>query len=116
MSAARTIAVAVALTLTVFLIVAVVAIDGTNDPSALTGFAAPARAATTDPLVIAAGDMVPGSFCSPTSLTQTTCQDRAASDLALNASAAAVLALGDLQYENGELAKFQRADLFGRSW
>jgi hypothetical protein len=72
-----------------------------------------ARAATTDPLVIAAGDMVCGSTSAPTA---TTCQDKAASDLALNVGATAVLALGDLQYEKGELAKFQSPTLFGRSW
>jgi hypothetical protein len=61
----------------------------------------------TGAVVAAAGDAVcvPGS-----AVTATTCHQQAVSDLVEHdSSVVAFLALGDLQYENGELASFQTA-------
>ena len=64
--------------------------------------AAPARAA--DPVVAAAGDIACDQF--PT--VPATCQQQATSNLIAGRPLAAVLALGDTQYERGELANFQQ--------
>jgi Calcineurin-like phosphoesterase len=59
-----------------------------------------------DPVIAAVGDMA----CKPgASVSSTACQHKAVSNSILNARPAAVLALGDLQYDNGELANFKTA-------
>ena len=80
-----------------------------------------AFAAASDPVVAAAGDIA----CDPLSTsfnggdgTATACRQKATSDLLLDPTLfpdlAAVLALGDLQYENGAYAKF--LDSYEPSW
>ena len=54
-------------------------------------------------VVAAVGDIV----CNSNTATSTTCRHRATSDVAVAMSPGTVLALGDLQYECGELANFQ---------
>jgi hypothetical protein len=54
------------------------------------------------PVIAAAGDIA----CDTVVATATTCAQKATSDLLVNRGLAGVLALGDLQYENGELANF----------
>jgi hypothetical protein len=78
-------------------------------------FGAPAQAA--DPVIAAAGDIA----CDPdltrfgTGLgTSTACHMLQTSDLLMKMDLSAVLALGDLQYENGTLDKFQRS--FDPTW
>ena len=65
-----------------------------------------------DPLVAAAGDIAcdptSGSFRAGTG-TQNNCREQAVSDLLLRAHPNAVLPLGDVQYECGELAAFRRS-------
>jgi hypothetical protein len=68
------------------------------------------EAAPRPPMVAAAGDMV----CDPNSpnrrdLIAGTCLDRETSDLLVRRELAAVLTLGDNQYERGELSAFQTA-------
>jgi hypothetical protein len=70
--------------------------------------ASPAGAA--DPMIAAAGDIA----CSPTdpgynggSGTATRCQQRATSDLLVGAGLAAVLPLGDIQYDSPSAANLQ---------
>src|SRR5919108_3922054 len=63
---------------------------------------APARAA--DPLIGAAGDLV----CEGLPTNPSTCQQQATSDLLVGRRLAAVLALGDTQYESGALTAFQQ--------
>jgi len=65
-----------------------------------------------DPVIAAAGDI----DCDPTSTsynggngTASTCQMKATSNLIVNALAAAVLTLGDTQYETGTLSAFQQS-------
>jgi Calcineurin-like phosphoesterase len=59
-----------------------------------------------DPVIAAVGDMV----CKPgATVTSTACQHKAVSSSILRARPAAFLALGDLQYNNGELANFKTA-------
>ena len=59
-----------------------------------------------DPVIAAVGDLV----CKPgSSVTSTACQHKAVSSSILNARPAAFLALGDLQYNNGELSNFRTA-------
>src|SRR5918994_2100027 len=59
-----------------------------------------------DPVIAAVGDMV----CKPgATVTSTACQHKAVSSSILKARPAAFLALGDLQYNNGELANFKTA-------
>jgi acid phosphatase type 7 len=69
------------------------------------------------PVVMAAG----GIACSPYhpsfqdgAGTLTACRERATSDLAMEASPTALLALGDVQYGSGSLADYQAS--FDRSW
>ncbi len=54
------------------------------------------------PVIAAAGDI----SCPSSVATATTCRQRATSDLLVNQGLAAVLPLGDIQYENGELTNF----------
>jgi acid phosphatase type 7 len=70
-----------------------------------------------DPVVAAAGDVA----CDPADPsflggvgTATRCHERQTSDLMLRTDLAAVLALGDLQYEDGQLAKFMQS--FDPTW
>jgi acid phosphatase type 7 len=70
-----------------------------------------------DPVIAAAGDIA----CSPSNSsfngglgTSTACRQKYTSDLLVNAGLAAVLALGDNQYEKGSLAEFKGA--FDPSW
>jgi Calcineurin-like phosphoesterase len=59
-----------------------------------------------DPVIAAVGDLV----CKPgSSVTSTACQHKAVSSSILSARPAAFLALGDLQYNNGELSNFRTA-------
>jgi hypothetical protein len=61
-------------------------------------------ATTADPIIAAAGDMV----CAPGyAVSRTRCQHKAVSNSILAARPAAFLALGDLQYDNGELSNFR---------
>src|SRR5215210_2065735 len=64
--------------------------------------AAPARAA--DPVIAAAGDI----SCESGPIGADRCQQQATSDLLLGRPLAAVLPLGDTQYEDGELGAFQQ--------
>ena len=70
-----------------------------------------------DPVIAAAGDIAcdPGLTRFGTGLgTQDACHMIQTSDLMMKMDVAAVLPLGDLQYENGELEKFQRS--FDPTW
>jgi len=59
-----------------------------------------------DPVIAAVGDLV----CKPgSSVTSTACQHKAVSSSIVNARPAAFLALGDLQYNNGDLSNFRTA-------
>jgi hypothetical protein len=67
------------------------------------------------PVIAAAGDIA----CAPTSPNRRdrvpgTCLDRQTSDLLVSRELAAVLALGDTQYERGELSAFRSA--YDRTW
>ena len=64
---------------------------------------APVAAAEGDPVVVAAGDIV----CGPTSPSEAACRDEDTAALVRQLDPAAVLALGDLQYESGALADFR---------
>src|SRR4051794_24500142 len=70
--------------------------------------AAPVRAA--DPLIAAAGDIA----CGSASTNPLTCQQQATSNLLVGRPLTTVLALGDTQYESGELANFQ--NFYDPSW
>ena len=70
-----------------------------------------------DPVIGAAGDIA----CDPTSSsfnggngTSGSCRQKAVSDVMLNSRLTAVLTLGDLQYEDGTLTKFQQS--YDPSW
>ncbi|MFN2469689.1 MAG: PA14 domain-containing protein [Gaiellaceae bacterium] len=70
---------------------------------------APAPPPSTDPVIAAVGDMA----CDPTSPnynggagTATNCRHRYTSDLAVNANLAAVIAVGDTQYESGSISQY----------
>jgi len=72
---------------------------------------------TGDPVIGAAGDIA----CDPTSSsfnggngTSSSCRQKAVSDVMLNSNLTAVLALGDIQYEDGTLAKYQQS--YDPSW
>jgi hypothetical protein len=72
---------------------------------------------STDPVIAAAGDVA----CDPISPsfnggagTATSCRQRYTSDLLVEAGLAAVLTLGDLQYEDGTLANYQLS--FDPTW
>src|SRR4051812_8015413 len=76
----------------------------------------PASAAA-DPVIAAAGDVAcdPGSsYFNGGAGDPTHCRQRATSDLLLSRSYAHVLPLGDTQYEDGTLAKFQSS--YASSW
>src|SRR5215211_7573527 len=72
---------------------------------------------TGDPVIGAAGDI----SCDPTSGsfnggngTSSNCRQKAVSDVMLNSNLTTVLALGDLQYEDGALTKYQQS--YEPSW
>jgi hypothetical protein len=69
------------------------------------------RPAASNPVIAAAGDIA----CPPdVPVTPTTCHQQATSDLLVRLAPTAVLALGDVQYERGQLANFLRS--YGRTW
>src|SRR4051794_22917108 len=79
--------------------------------------AAPSSATAADPVIAAAGDIA----CDPASSDfnggagdATHCRQRATSDLLASGNYAQVLPLGDTQYENGDLTKFQAS--YDPSW
>ena len=93
---------------------AVLAVDssGNSSPPSVPVAATTGPAVPGDPSVLAFGD----SACDPTNTafrnglgTATQCHQRAVSDLAWNSSPAAVLPLGDEQYEIGSFAAFQQS-------
>ena len=70
-----------------------------------------------DPVIGAAGDVA----CDPTSSsfnggngTSSSCRQKAVSDVMLNSNLTAVLVLGDVQYEDGALTKYQQS--YDPSW
>jgi acid phosphatase type 7 len=70
-----------------------------------------------DPVIGAAGDIA----CDPTSSsfnggngTSSNCRQKAVSDVMLNSNLTTVLALGDVQYEDGNLTKYQQS--YDLSW
>lgn len=72
---------------------------------------------TGDPVIGAAGDIA----CDPTSSsfnggngTSSNCRQKAVSDVMLNSNLRSVITLGDLQYEDGTLTKFQQS--YDPSW
>jgi hypothetical protein len=67
-------------------------------------------AAASDPVIAAAGDIA----CSNPAPTKNACHQMATSNLLVGAGLAAVLPLGDLQYEAGALDKFQAS--YDPSW
>jgi calcineurin-like phosphoesterase family protein len=72
---------------------------------------------TPDPVIAAAGDIVcgPGSPGYNGGLgTATECRQKYTSDLLVNANLSAVLPLGDNQYEDGALSKYQQA--YASTW
>jgi hypothetical protein len=78
---------------------------------------APAGAVSTDPVIAAAGDIA----CDPANSkfralrgTGDACRSRYTSDLLVHHDYRAVLALGDLQYRDGKLWKFNRS--YGPTW
>src|SRR5690349_14896475 len=83
--------------------------------------APPASAVSPDPVIVAAADNACGS-----NSTGASCREMATSDLILGMQSTdrvdAVIPLGDVQYECGELANFNLADSstpprgYGRSW
>jgi hypothetical protein len=85
----------------------------TTDPAGAT-----ATAVTTisgDPVIAAAGDIA----CDPDSayfsgISSKYCQDKKTADLVREIDPDKVIALGDLQYSNGELSEFQKS--YSRSW
>lgn len=79
---------------------------GANAPQLVVTLGTPVPPVT-GAVVAAVGDMV----CPPGSaVTATTCRQQSVSDLVANdAAVTALLVLGDLQYDNGELANFQAA-------
>src|SRR3954463_13521705 len=85
--------------------------------TALAPLATAPAASAADPVIAAAGDVA----CDPASTSfnggagdSTHCRQRATSDLLLTGGFAAVLPLGDTQYEDGTLAKFQAS--YDLSW
>ena len=69
------------------------------------------RPSSPDPVIAAAGDIA----CPPGEpVTPTTCHQRATSDLLVDAGLTGVLPIGDLQYERGRLASFERT--YHRTW
>jgi hypothetical protein len=78
---------------------------------------APPLNTTGDPVIGAAGDIA----CDPTSSsfnggsgTSNSCHQKAVSDVMLNSNLTAVLTLGDIQYEDGTLTKYQQS--YDPSW
>jgi acid phosphatase type 7 len=81
------------------------------------GLAAPAPAVAADPVIAAAGDIAcdPGSsYFNGGAGDATHCRQQATSNLIAAGSYARVLPLGDTQYEDGTLAKFQSS--YDPSW
>lgn len=71
----------------------------------------PPQPAGRGPLVVAVGDMV----CAPGgTVSERTCRDRDAAELAARYQPTAVLALGDQQYGDGSLATYRRA--YAHTW
>ena len=65
-----------------------------------------ASPASAEPVIVAAGDIA----CDPdVRVTERTCRHRSTSNLVLRLDPTRVLALGDTQYEEGELANFNRS-------
>ena len=89
--------------------------SGANAPQLVVTLGTPVSIAN-GVVVAAVGDAV----CAPGgAVTSTTCRQMQVSDIVANDAAVQVfLALGDLQYENGELANFQSAydSSYGRFW
>ncbi len=83
-----------------------------DDPAGPTSSRSPdaAAAALADPVVVAAGDIACGSG-TPTTVP---CKQAATAALITGAAPAAVLLLGDNQYENGTLAEFNQ--FYGPTW
>ena len=84
-----------------------VAVTASNDVGSATSVSAKtavvAARAQGDPVVMAAGDIA----CASAVPSSSSCHQGATSDLLVNGAPDAVLPLGDLQYEDGELAGFQ---------
>jgi acid phosphatase type 7 len=77
-----------------------------SDPSSPIVATMPGFVAGDDAVIYAVGDIA----CKPTEQpTSTTCHHRATSDIAVAGAADAVLALGDLQYEKGQLNNFKNS-------
>jgi hypothetical protein len=90
---------------------------GNHSPLSAAVTATTPAASGGDPTIMTAGDIA----CSPLSPeynagagTATACRQRATSDIIYNANPAAVLAVGDLQYESGQYEYFQQS--FDSSW
>src|SRR3954447_5185602 len=84
---------------------------------AIAVLAAPSSASAAAPVIAAAGDIAcdpAGSFFNGGAGDSTHCRQKATSDLLTGGSYAQVLPLGDTQYENGDLAKFQAS--YDPSW
>lgn len=75
--------------------------DGPTGTGA-TAASAPTASATSDPVVVAAGDLV----CGTGTPTSDPCRHAATADLVTAIAPAAVLLLGDIQYESGTLSDF----------
>jgi acid phosphatase type 7 len=97
----------------------VTALDGSGNEStpSSTVSATPLGSTSPDPVIAAAGDIA----CSPASGdfngglgTSSTCRQKYTSDLLVGMKPAAVLALGDAQYESGTLSEFQQS--YDPSW
>jgi hypothetical protein len=80
-------------------------------PSSSSTASAPAPSTTADPLIAAAGDIA----CEPGGrVTAKSCQQKATSDLLMQAPLTAVLTLGDEQYVEGRLRNFRTQ--YGPTW
>jgi acid phosphatase type 7 len=97
----------------------VTAVDtaGNESPPSAPAAAMPAGPATPDPVIATAGDIA----CDPLSSsfnnglgTSSSCRQKYTSDLLVGAQLAAVLTLGDNQYENATLTQFQQS--YDPSW
>jgi len=90
---------------------------GNESPPSAAASATPVGPAMPDPVIATAGDIA----CSPLSSsfngglgTSSSCRQKYTSDLLVGAQLAAVLTLGDNQYEEGTLAQFQQS--YDPSW
>jgi acid phosphatase type 7 len=84
---------------------------GTTTGTSSTSPTTPSPAGTSDPTIVAAGDI---ACPAGKTATATSCQQMATSDLAISLNPTAVLPLGDDQYELGNLSDFQT--IYGPSW